>query len=354
MPGLPYAVPVTLYEIWRNNLHDLGYSTVTEPTPIELINILKGLDYGVYQTDLAVFGNGVDGTLTFTTAASDVLTLWNGTTLTGTSGVFTLNQDLWLADQSTINAGVTINTAGFRIFCQGELINNGTIRSNGNAGNSNTAGVALSYTGTISATTVGAAGGAGGANNGSNAANTTNALGGTGGAGGASNNGANDVGGLGGVAAAANNTIQLPFSAPYAVTAHGGNGTALQVFTGGAGGGGGAGDGTNLGGGGGGGGGIVVVVAQRLTSTGTGIIQANGGAGGANNTANASGGGGGGGGGGCVIVVSRTVEPKAVNTSGPIVPTQTIQALGGAGGAGITLGLAGVAGNNGTTILLPA
>jgi len=188
MPGYPFTNPVTLDELWKNVLHDLGYSSFlpgsSSTSPTELANILKGFDYGLYQTALAVFGSGVAGTQTFTTAASDVLTLWNGTTLTGSSGAFTLNQDLWLGDQSTINAGVTITTAGFRIFCQGELINNGTIRSNGNAGASNTAGVALAYASTISATTVGAAGGAGGANNGSNAANTTFALGGTGGAGG--------------------------------------------------------------------------------------------------------------------------------------------------------------------------
>jgi hypothetical protein len=94
-----------------------------------------------------------------------------------------------------------------------------------------------------------------------------------------------------------------------------------------------------------------MVAAQRLT--GTGNIQANGGAGGAANaTGNSAGGAGGGG--GVVIVVSRSVQPVAVNSLGPLVVNQTITAAGGAGGAGTGTGTVGGAGVAGLTILLAA
>jgi hypothetical protein len=352
MPGKPYTTPVTLYEIWRNILHDAGYTPgeFTNP-PIELINLLKGADYGTFQTTLSQYGSGIDGTLTFSTNANGnaAVTLWNGTTVTASGNVFTLPQDLWLGDQSTVNSGAIITTAGFRVFCQGELINNGVIRTNGANGANNVAGAALAYASTISATTVGTAGGAGALNNGTNGTAATNAFGGVGGTGGASNNGT-AVAGVGGTVTASNNTIALPFSDPYALTAHGGNGTAFQVLQAGSGGGSGSGDGTNNSGGGGGGGGILMIAAQRLTGNGT--IEANGGVGG--NAAAGNSGGGGGGGGGLVIVVSRSIVPKAVVSTGPLDPNTAIQALGGAGGVGAGTGTAGAVGANGTLVLLPA
>lgn len=348
MPNLPFNPPVTDEELWANILHDLGAVPYSTQQNITMHDILLRLNYGVYQTGLDTYGNGNDGVCTFISAGSTTVA---GATLS--SGTYTMTRDIWLASGSTINASVIIATAGFRIFCQGELINNGTIQSNGNAASANTAGAALAYTGTLSATTVGTAGGAGvTATTGNNGTNTTVSLGGVGGAGGLEGGGSGTAG-VGGTVGAPAATVQLPYSMPLAITGKGLAATAFQVLTAGTGGGAGAGDGTNLSGGGGGGGGIVVVCAQRLGGTGT--ISANGGAGGAANATGNSGGGGGGGG-GIVIVVSRAVQPVAVNSSGPLISGQTITAAGGAGGAGNGTGAAGnsvTAAAAGTVILLP-
>jgi hypothetical protein len=378
LPFLPFGTPVTEDEHWRNILHDVGYvpEQVLTSVPTTMDEVLLGLDKGLYQTSMSTYGSGVDGPLQFSALANGAgsVTCWNGTTITASSNTYTLTQDLWLGQSvsqnattgvytlatPTIASGVTINSNGFRIFCQGILVNNGTIESNGANGAVSVAGAALGYSSTISATTVGSAGGAGGANNGTVGGNQTVSLGGAGGAGGASNNGSATVGGAGGLAARPAATIQLPFSLPYALAAKGtGSSTTWQVFTAGSGGGGGAGDGANTGGGGGGGGGIIMIAAQRLT--GTGSITANGGAGGANNTASAVAGGGGGGGGGLVIIVSRSVQTAGVNTGGPLVyssattlANMTITAAGGAGGAGIGAnGAAGANGSAGIVVLIP-
>lgn len=51
------------------------------------------------------------------------------------ANVYTMTRDIYLTD-CTINSGVFINTAGYRIFGTGTLTNNGTIRNNGgNGGN---------------------------------------------------------------------------------------------------------------------------------------------------------------------------------------------------------------------------
>lgn len=352
MPGLPFATPTTLEEHWANILHDLGAPPYTSTTPdrTTMHGILLALDNGMYQTGAQQFGNGIDGKQTFDGTAT--ITLWNTTTLAPSTKVYTLTQDLWLGDGSSLSAGATIITAGFRIFCQGEFTNNGTIESNGNAASANTAGAALSYSGTLGATTVGTAGGAGStgaSNGGTNGA--ANGLGGAGGVGGAST--VPHAGGAGGTVTAPVAAVQLPFASPLATMGRLQSTTAFASIIGGSGGGGGGGDGTNLSGGGGGGGGVVVVVAQRIA--GTGVIEALGGAGGnANATGNSAGGAGGGG--GVVIVVSRSVQPVAVLSSGPSLPagTNTVSVLGGAGGTFTGTGTVGGAGVAGTAILIPA
>ncbi len=352
MPGLPFTTPVTDEELWANILHDLGALPYTTKQNIVMHDILLALGYGMYQTSLAEFGDGSDGMCNFIAAGSTTVA---GATLS--SGTYTMTRDIWLANGSVIQPTVIINPAGFRIFCQGELTNNGTIQSNGNAGAIQVAGAALGYTGTLSSGTVGTAGGTGTTTTaGAGTAQTINSLGGVGGTGGASTVTVN-AGAAGGAVTAPTAPMQLPRSLPLAIIGKLQNTTAFLAMGAGSGGGAGGGDGTYVGGGGGGGGGIVVVVAQRLAGTGT--IQANGGAGGtASQNAAATAGGGGGGGGGLVIVVSRTVQPVAVNSAGPLIAGQTIQALGGAGGIASPLG--GVAGNAvtaslpGTVILLPA
>lgn len=342
MPGTPFATAVTVDELWKNILADLGQ--VVSPGPIEMIGILRLLDNALFGQGVGLYGD-----------ASDGLVVFDGTTtvlgLAPSSSVYTLTRDIWLGNSSAINTGVTIKTAGFRVFCEGNLINNGTIQSNGNAAAANVAGALLSYTGTLSATTVGTAGGAGStgvANAGTNGA--ANGLGGVGGAGGA-NASVPNAGGLGGTVTAPAATVQLPRSATLAVMGRLQSTTAFVVAVGGSGGGSGGGDGTNLSGGGGGGGGIVVVAANTITGTGT--ISANGGAGGAAAAAGTPSGGGGGGG-GLVIVVSASVAPPAVTAGAASIAGQTVTAAGGAPGAagagGGTVGLVGLAG---TVILLP-
>jgi len=375
LPFLPYGTPSSDDEHWRNILHDLGYvpESVLSAVPTTEHEILNGLDNGLYQTSLATYGSGVDGALQFTAIANGAgtVTLWNGTTLTASSNTYTLTQDLWLGQsvsqnsttgvytltRPTIAAGVTINSNGFRIFCQGELLNNGVIESNGVAASGTTAGTALSYSSTISTTTVGSAGGTGATSGNNGGTNQTSSLGGAGGAGG---NNASAAGGAGGLAARPAATIQLPFSLPYATAAKGtGGSTTWVVFTAGSGGASGQGDAGNNSGAGGGGGGIVMVAAQRLSGNGT--ITANGGAGGAAANAGNSGGGGGGGG-GLVIVVSRSVQTAGVNTGGPLVyqsgsttlTNMTITATGGPGGAGNGQANGnGSAGANGIVVLIP-
>jgi hypothetical protein len=344
VPPALFGTPVTIDELWSNILADLGHAG----RPTTLGQIMKDLDSALFAGNLGVYGSASDGVVTFIATGSTTVA---GATLS--SGVYTMTRDVYLGGGTAINTGVTIKTAGFRIFCQGTLINNGTIDSSGNASVANAAGAALSYSGTVSNTTVGAAGAAGSTTTGSaGSSSATNSIGGAGGAGGSNVSGPN-AGAAGGTVTAPLGTVQGPYTVQLAVLARVLGTTAYALLQGGAGGGGGGGDGTNLSGGGGGGGGIVVVVAQTIT--GTGVIQANGGAGGA---ANATGtpSGGGGGGGGAVIVVSRSIVSQAVNgTSTATLSGQTIQALGGAAGAaGAGGGVVGTVGAAGSVILLAA
>jgi len=339
VPPALFGTPVTLDELWQNILADLGHAG----RPSTLGQIMKDLDNALFNRGTAAYGNASDGVQTF-----------NGTStvlgLVPSSSVYTLTRDIWLATGSVINSGVTIKTAGFRIFCQGNLVNNGTIQSNGNAAAANVAGAALAYTGTISATTVGTAGGAGGTGAGAAGTNgAANGLGGAGGVGGAS--AVPNAGGAGGTVTAPAATVLLPYTIALAAQARLLSGTAYVVPVAGSGGGAGGGDGTNNSGAGGGGGGIVVVVAQTISGTGT--ISANGGAGGAANaTGNSAGGAGGGG--GLVIVISASVVSNAQSGTTAALAGQTITAAGGAGGAGTGTGAVGGAGAAGTVILLAA
>lgn len=290
---------------------------------------------------LAIFGDGSDGTVTF-----------DGTTavlgLTPSSSVYTLTRDLFLA-AGTINSGVTVKANGYRLFCAGTLTNNGTILWNGNNATSTSGAGAISNTSSSiqrsssGGSTPGLQGG-----NGSTGAGTAGTapgvaqLGGAGGGGGAGGTGA---AGNGGVATAASGIFGAFRAATGIFGAFFVGGTpagALQVPYGGSGGGGGGGDGTNAGGGGGGGGGMVIIAAKAFA--GAGAIQARGGNGFSPTSGNA--GGGGGGGGGWVLIISGSV-------SGGAVSGQTIDANGGLGGAKSGAGSNGVAGSNGSVVLIP-
>jgi hypothetical protein len=268
----------------------------------------------------AIFGDGSDGSLVYD----------GSTTILGmapSANVYTLTRDIY-ASSLTVNTGVTIKTANFRIFCTGTVSITGTIKSDGNSATT-VSGGAGTGTGTICAS--GGNGGPGG----SNAAGTTGSTasssgaGGAGGAGGAATN----AGGSGGGATQASNSLHGGVTSVRVLGATG------PYTGGGGGGGGGSSAATASGGGGGGGAGNVGLFCATVTVNSGGVISANGG-----NGANGSGsagnaGGGGGGGGGAVLIVANTY------TNGG-----TVQALGGNGGTGFNAGSNGVNGSAGSVI----
>lgn len=280
----------------------------------------------------ALFGTGADGDL-----------VYDGTTailgVSPSNKVYTLARDIY-ADNLTINSGVSIITAGYRIFVRKFLLNNGTIKWNGTDASADTAGTALAAK-LFGASSAGAAGGTG---NGTAGNASAKGVGGTGGAGGA---GQTAGGGTAGTSATATPPTAAEGGIQNIYTTAVLRGTifaSTTKFTGGDGGAAGGGDGTSgKGGGGGAGGGIVVIAAKVIDPNGTGDIQAKGGAGGAG-VENA--GGGGGGGGGVVAIITANPVPTPVSAG---KPGQTISVAGGAGGAkgsgtGTTAGSAGGAG----------
>lgn len=287
---------------------------------------------------LGVYGDGSDGAQTFdgTTTILGIVPSPNS----AVNGVYTLTRDIYLTS-STLNSGISIVTAGYRVFCQGTFTNNGTILWNGGAGAAGgSAGGSVSG-GSITNQSSGA-GGAGGATTGSpGTSESTRAMGGAGGVGGTGTSGAGGSGGT--VSAPSTGSGSLPRFAPLAVLGVTYSNAATYATLGlSGGGGGGGGDGT-AGAGGGAGGGVVILLVK--TFAGTGAIQARGGAGGTPAAGNR--GGGGGGGGGVVIVISASVVAGAITG-------QTIDAAGGAKGLPSGSGTNNAAaGNSGTVILLP-
>jgi hypothetical protein len=269
----------------------------------------------------AFFGDGSDGAITFD----------GTTTLLGivpSSSTYQLTRDIFLADGSTINSGVIIDTHGWRILCQGTLTNNGTIQSNGS----------VSSSGGNGANTNSVGGGTKGANGRSTAgagANGTNsagyAFGGVGGTGG----GNTGTAGVGGTITTGNPNSPRDLAsflsgvAIFPLEA----GSTVYALMGGTGGGAGAYASGTKSGAGGGGGGTVHIRARHIINT-SGTIQALGGAGtAATGTGNADGGGGGGGG-----KVELLYQTRTGNT--PLV-------TGGVGGAGIGTGATGATGSSG-------
>jgi hypothetical protein len=268
-----------------------------------------------------LLGNGSDGVIVF-----DGTTTYTGlASLTGS--VYTLIRDVNLATGSTVNSGVQLETGCGRIFCTGELINNGTISANGQTATGQS-GKAYSLVSSFSGLARPVAGGAGG-NNGNGTAGAAGFGGGGGGTGGVK---ASYTAGAGGTVTA----VVLPHNADIVDGFCAVAGAWIGFGRGG--GGGGTGDGTNAGGGGGTGGGLLLICAQTFANNGT--LQSLGGAGAAALAGNAAGGGGGGG--GQIVVVTLA----AISGSG------TNSTLGGAGGAGFGTGSAGATGSTGSYINL--
>jgi hypothetical protein len=139
----------------------------------------------------ALFGGGTDGVVDMD--GVNAYAAFAG--LVGT--VYTLTRDV-LASTLTVRAGITLCTAGFRVYCSGTLTTEatGVIHNNGAAAVAGAAGAAAPG-GTLTAAVAGGAGGAGGGAGAAGTAVAASAFGGAGGAGGAA-----DAGGAGGAGGA--------------------------------------------------------------------------------------------------------------------------------------------------------
>lgn len=250
--------------------------------------------------------------------------------VTISGGTTTLTRDMYY-DTLTIDSTGVLIPAGFCIFCQTALINNGAIRMNGGNGSDGsgasggTGGTAATSTGALVSGQSGKTGGAPAAN-GSNAVGTATSLGGLGGVGG---NSATQTGGT--VTAGQSFIVGLTYlkNVAFWELLFRVNAIPATVFGGdpGGGGSGGAGGVGAGGGGGGAGGGWVMVVASSVSGSGT--FEANGGNGG--NGFGGVGGGGGGGGGGVVYILSLS---NSITSSQVLVN-------GGTGGTGFASGASG-------------
>jgi len=308
-------------------LTDNGDTAITSPADGQALIYSAALGKWVNSSAPAgsfaggLLGDGTDGSATL-----DGSTTLPWATLNG--GVYTMTRDA-LTTALTIQSGITLVCAGYRIFCQGTVTNSGTISANGNNATSFTGGGASTprslgtgRTGGAGNTGAGSTGGQGGfgVGNGGGGGNGTGAN--TGGASVSPLSGLNWV--LRDVQGIATGTIS------YASTP--------QAIAGGSGGSGGGGDGTNRGGGGGSGGSLIAVLARSFTNNGS--LTAVGGNG-FTPTAGNCGGGGGGGGGGIFVF---TINPAA--NSG------TTNVAGGSGGSGVGSGTAGANGTSGTVLFV--
>lgn len=285
-----------------------------------------------YQgTDAQATGDGVATSPLLTTPlffgdGSDGAAAFDGTTVPpGSSRIdsthYVLTRDVYYTS-ATISNGVSVGTAGWRLFVQGTLQpasgsctvhNNGGNGGNGGASTGGTAGVeggrqtvggANAQTGATGGTTAG--GGTG--------TNQTNSYGGAGGKG-AGNVGSTKTGGAGATVTntGAPSTPLRDTTSLIACTVPTLGGALARWISGGAPGGGGAGGNTSNNGGGGSGAGAGVLAVYAAQIKGAVNFQANGGNGGNGNDSTA--GGGGGGGGGVIVLVSQDTSAWTGTTS---------------------------------------
>ena len=296
----------------RNNTSQVSNPVYFNPATYEMTTNQNVVVSGTNTGDCVegMYGDGSDGEITLSGYynSESIFSTYDNTTTT-----YTLIRDIY-PNNLTVNLGITLITAGYRIFCKNTLTNNGIIHNNGNNASGITAGTGA-LGGFFKAGGTGAGGiptTAGGAVGSAPTAPTANTL--VGNYGGRGACGRLNVGQYVGVAnPTANMTIPSnavggrkivsstsAWSGPYQIGA--GAFYQLTPSVGGCGGSKSA-LGTNAtSGGGGGGGGVMFISAYNLT--GTGSYQCKGGNGGngvAGTTANVSGGGGGGAGG--IIVV---------------------------------------------------
>jgi hypothetical protein len=239
-----------------------------------------------------------------------------------------LTRDMFY-DNLTINPGIMLSTANWRLFVSDTLTGEATavISNDGGAATGLVAGVSPTPGGTLG---IGKDGGTGGVGAGAAGGSNTPGVGGTGGAGGL---GAGGAGGPAGTITAPRGGIKIVDNLGISLTwlAVDGAGTLALLLAGAGGGAGGGSGGGQQGGGGGAGAGNILVAARRWNFIGT--VTAKGGNGGNGVAGNA--GGGGGGGGGCIVRVYQTE-----------LRTPTVNVVGGTKGIKFGAGT-GVNGNDG-------
>ncbi len=244
----------------------------------------------------------------------------------------TLTQDIY-PKLYTVNTGIAIDTAGFRVIAKSGIVNLGAIRDNGSAAVGATAGA-----GAPSGSLGGGGAGAAGANTAGASAQTLNvdATPGYGGKGGDGGLGVAGAGGSGGaVRSNVNSRVRPRRFETLSLMADVDGINGLVRFQGGGGGGAGSGNGAGgIGGAGGGGGGIVVLIAPVIFNGPGATIEAKGGNGG--NASGGNSGGGGGGGGGVIATISIIFRDRGARDN-----------TAGTGGTANGTGVAGAAGNNG-------
>jgi hypothetical protein len=299
------------------------------PTGTGFVHITGGVQDAAAGVIPFIFGDGSDGAVTF-----------DGTTtilgIAPSSSTYTLTRDIFCTT-ITVNSGVTIKAAGYRIFANVSVTINstGNIQNQGKDASGATAGGLSEY---VTYTYFGRNGAAGvtSTSAGNNATNATTSYGGAGGSGGA--DGFGHAGGTGGTVTAPASTIQSIRSFPNMIIGSYVTRGTVNSYQCGAGGGSG---GMNLGlsnsGGGGGGGGSLLICSPSIANSGT--ITCNGGAAAAPTSLGGCGGSGGGGGGVVVTVGNLTGT----------MPTAT----GGAHSTGINGGSDGTDGSAGNVFNFP-
>lgn len=275
------------------------------------------------------YGDGSDGIINF-----------DGTTarlgLTPSSGIYTLNRDIFLAGGSQVSGTAVIKCANFRIFCNGTFTvgASAVVHNDGNAASGVTGGTATAAA-TIAANQAGVNGAAGGAGTSGNTPG--NGLGGDGGNGGASSGGPGTGGGTAGSSGAP--SVPATSSMPRTLLHSHVIASGFTRWSGGTSGSSGDAVASSTGGGGGAGGNVLEIYLYNLVATG--LIRVAGGAGGNASGAGTGAGGGGGGGGGGLILIYHT-KSGAGSTF-----TAATNAPGGAGGVRQGAGKTGAAGSNG-------
>ena len=354
----------------------VGSTCVSTSTWTDIVN-----NGGGSASDQPIYGDGFDGDVTI--AADTVLT-----------------SDKYY-NNLTINSGKVLNPNGYRIFVKETLINNGTIRRNGNNGGNGAAaytiwngahltgaggaaGAALSD-GSVAGSVIGGAGGSlndsptvgfSGTAKSYCLVNHNGSNGGNGGKGGDVTGHAGQGGFAGGTGGVTTMSARPPHNAFYGFFMTDFSNLASLVLYqtsassagGGAGGAGGSSMGQSAAGGGGGGagsgGGIIFVAAKKIINNG--VIEVNGGNGGnggigANGDWNsdgwwhAGGGGGGGGGGGnggyLMFIYNNLVNAGTIQTLGGIKGIGGASGTGFGGGDGV-VGTGGIDGSAGAIVYL--